>query len=1234
MDISILLPYLERMLEKIKNDKLWKKLFLQTGENILESEHDKGSELFGQLSILFSEKPLKIISQEMKDVNGFRFDDLLKIKMNGVFGKFDLEKDEREKHIDHFISLLTNEIREKDPEFAISLYLKDFREENNAHQEEILGSLGSLHSKFDKQKKENNKNISDIESYLEINVVFDESQQKKVNLDFFNYEDDEFEIRFFEALKNDCIYIKGETVEETIYYILYLLKKKGEENKVLVIRSKEEWNSFDSNIKGKILIPFFYAEEKPAIAGNQIIYVYGKEEINLREPIILEKRKFRNLARKLTELKMDSESVNRIISNTNALFPVLKRRYFKGSCNNPEWVDKIDHYLLIPALLIGTWSENAEDKLFISDLAGEEYYNYISAITNVINSEDPFLIKFESHGKTYYRIANLYEAWEIMSHLINKRILEKFLEFVETIILLDIDPKFDFPEEQHWYINVFEGSSEFSNHLKSGVLRSLIMLNNYNYKIEVNKCVKIILDGINSGKDWFALSEYFNLLIEASPEIVIERIESEIEDYKNTNSSNFMRLFIKEHSNDHFTRNYYINILFGLEKMVFVKKYFSRIIHIIAKLSTFEIDYKIENSPISTLEKVFCAWYQEIDISQEERKKILSQLVKQYPKTWSLIKNILPTRNEGGVYFHLNKPQFLDYQENYAPSNNKNIIETYKLYMHLVLDNSENNLENVSVLFDECLFFEYKLSQKTFEITEKILETASDNAVKFKFYNKLQNIIYKHRHFKNANWAMEEEDINQLEKLFNKIVLENELLKQLYLFNYYSHEVPILNPIPYSENKGLTEQKTLADKLRCEFMEKLENKKDILNYIKLLDKNDSENGEIGRYLPKYYSKNNILDIALINKLDKLDRKRIIAVYLSEINQINPEDIINLVKNEDKNLVSFDVMMIIFNGIKMDSEILQQINKMPDDFKNKFWRQFSYILVEEKEIVQKVIYELLHYNNYLPIFHELYRNDYDISLYIQTLESLSDYLTSNDANEIGDYYILEIFKKIYQQDYEKYKEKIFKLEIKFIKTLSGKVELKMLKKEIERNAANLTELISFAYKKDSRTEIKKELSEEQKIYARNAYSVIACIRFCPFQNTDGSIDYSNLHAWVEEYLENAEKNDQSKIGLKLLGKFLSFSKTGTDEIFPHESIRKIIEEFYSKDLKNGFIDGIIYSRGVYDGTHGVEEQKLAIKYRGFAEDLKEEFVNTSKILYTLSDYYFAEAEEEKKDDIYE
>ena len=304
MDISILLPYIENLMKKIKEDKLWEKLFIKKGESILTSEHDKETELFNQLDLLFSKDNLKKISKNLKNVNGFRFDDLLRNEMNKMFGDFKFEEKEREKYIDQYISLLTDSIRKKDPIFATALFLKEFRkenthqhkemrEENSTQHKEILTGINELNKKFDKQKNEtsiNIKTISDVEKYLEENVNFDESQQKKVNLDFFDYEDDEFETRFYESFNQNCIYIKGETVEETIYYVLYLLRKKGMEDRVLIIYSKEEWDTNNANIKDKILIPFFYTTEKPVIPNNQIIYIFGKKEPDKKSPIILKKR--------------------------------------------------------------------------------------------------------------------------------------------------------------------------------------------------------------------------------------------------------------------------------------------------------------------------------------------------------------------------------------------------------------------------------------------------------------------------------------------------------------------------------------------------------------------------------------------------------------------------------------------------------------------------------------------------------------------------------------------------------------------------------------------------------------------------------------------------------------------------------------------------------------------------------------------------------------------------------
>ena len=107
-----------------------------------------------------------------------------------------------------------------------------------------------------------------------------------LSLDFFELDDERFELCFQKNINKNRVIVVGKSREETTYRILNELlfaeqnqHKKNSDRVVIVIKSQNEWEKLEnSDVTGCILIPFFYAERISTISNNTNIFVYGKDE--------------------------------------------------------------------------------------------------------------------------------------------------------------------------------------------------------------------------------------------------------------------------------------------------------------------------------------------------------------------------------------------------------------------------------------------------------------------------------------------------------------------------------------------------------------------------------------------------------------------------------------------------------------------------------------------------------------------------------------------------------------------------------------------------------------------------------------------------------------------------------------------------------------------------------------------------------------------------------------------
>ncbi|MDD3343405.1 MAG: hypothetical protein PHR87_07515 [Sulfurospirillaceae bacterium] len=122
----------------------------------------------------------------------------------------------------------------------------------------------------------------------------------------------------------------------------------------------------------------------------------------------------------------------------------------------------------------------------------------------------------------------------------------------------------------------------------------------------------------------------------------------------------------------------------------------------------------------------------------------------------------------------------------------------------------------------------------------------------------------------------------------------------------------------------------------------------------------------------------------------------------------------------------------------------------------------------------------------------------------------------------------------------------------------------------------------------------------------------------------------LRDWIIEAKKQFEKLDRVDIGDDQIGKLLSYSPKGKDGLWPHESVRDILEEFLTENMKIGFQIGKQNQRGVTSRAFddgGEQEYELAQKYYDSAEKLVLSYQRTSKILKDLGDNYHLQAKSE-------
>jgi hypothetical protein len=1107
---------------------------------------------------------------------------------------------------------------------------------NDYNSEKVLKKLNEL-MEFMHSYGNLYRTIDEVDQWLKA------STDPSIGLNFFNYEEETFEKQLVQQLANDVIYLKGKTREEVVFYTLFIIKNqaKNREQDTYIIETKENWDALRGKCKDKILIPNFNASVVEIIPDNTNIIIYSDEDyLGNKQPIELNKRILSNMSKMLQNEVKDLLQVNNIVNKSNGLYTTFKRMVFKGKTGYPKWEKHINPSF-IPALLIGSWteSESLADIDVFSKLAKSTYGEYVQSISNMVGGEDPFLLSYKNNRDQTYKLANVEEAWEIAFHLLTPDVITTFKEVIVDV-LTDVAPMYHLPIEEHYRGKIMSKGPKYSDTIKNGIIRSLIMLANNDSKDNhmnigstqrwVDETVQELLDQVDSKEKWFAISEYIPMIAEASPEVTLSVLEREVI----LPNSPLWQLF-EQNSNGFWGRNYYTHILWALEKLLCLEETALRVVKVLAKLAEREVDYAISNSPMSTLHHALCAWLHDINISIDEKIQLTDYLVKQSKIGWKLLELILPDRSPGQAMMSMTKPHYRQFSIKYKLTRRKEIIDTYKAYIEIAIRESKEDLKKWGILFDKFFFFEFGLADDVIVGVNRAIKQCSSDIIKYTFKEKVREILYRHRFYCKSNWAVKEEHLLRIEQeVYDIIQFENKLYDYLHWFT--TDRLILIHPEPYEETQyDYNKERQTLWQMRRDALEEIQKDPNI-TIIGLLNMLSEEHQDGCRGISEIVASEFHGYMPNLSFIDELLDQNQTAAFLAYVGKIYEKEGLQVIRKViEKVEDNHELTVELLNIAEIDKSLLSLVNSCKPIIVTEYWKSLSpYKEIKDETIRLDIWNELLEAKNYpasVTMLNHNYFRDFPkhIELLTKIIMDPGNYNVYRDQNRI-----CKAFQHIYQFDNltEEQHVQVRQLEWSYFHLLKNEITPKFLIHDLKTDPRLMAELIRYAFKSSDGLEEPRRPTENEKRLASQAFSILLELKelkFCPCVDEKDDISVDKLTEWTEQYLKLVDKNKQTDIGQNKLGEYLARSPMGKDGNFPHEAVRKVFENHYSEEIKQGFLSGVKYGRGVVKITNGKEEKELSAQYERYAKAIRIEYPHMADALKKLADYFMRQSVEDRE-----
>lgn len=251
-----------------------------------------------------------------------------------------------------------------------------------------------------------------------------------------------------------------------------------------------------------------------------------------------------------------------------------------------------------------------------------------------------------------------------------------------------------------------------------------------------------------------------------------------------------------------------------------------------------------------------------------------------------------------------------------------------------------------------------------------------------------------------------------------------------------------------------------------------------------------------------------------------------------------------------------------------------------------------------------------------------RKGTQVNIDINLIYTILIQITTEENNEsLRHHHLLETLK--YYQQYSSDINK--KIELEWLYVSFDKFKSINIESHIIDNPNFFVELVSYVYKpRNSKREDEGLTKDQLENRANNAWKILRKINLFSDHIQEKSLNSDYLISWINQARIRFKEVDREIIGDCNIGQVLSYSPDGEDSIWPHETVRKVLEVVLNEKIENDFLVGKQNQRGIIlRDKGGTQEYALAVKYKDDAQKIKFTYPKTSALLSKLAKRYEAD-----------
>lgn len=1027
------------------------------------------------------------------------------------------------------------------------------------------------------------------------------------------------------------IAVRAETRQEAIAVFLASVSRLPADirdtifARTIIIDDPSLWRSFNISQPGLVLVANFERGAIPIISGesrNRVIVPLSHSDRDHPNSITVPRLSSEVASEVLMKAGFDQERA-RVLALGARLSLMAFRRSISRSrlSSDPQWSKPEIAREIVPLLMAGAWDDVEEgDREQLEALANTSYDNVSNIAVRWANEPDPPLRRIG----TVWTISSKEDAWQ---HLL-RYLVEDDLQRLETSVLNVLgtpNPKYELQAEDRWQAAFLGKRAPHSDELTRGLAETLAVIGAWHEQIlnltgidagrRVDAVVGRLLGQANDEEYlWASLSPLLPLLGEASPDVFLAAVENGID----TEPSIIAKLFSEE-GDPIFTSSPHTGLLWALEVISWSSEWLGLTAGILAKLTRLDPGGRLANRPFRSLRAVFLPWLPQTSVSLDARLRVIDRLrASETEVSWKLMLDLLPQQHDHSS--HTATPKWRPWRIEPIPDQ---IPPEYPVAIGEIskrlLEDAKADPTRLVALVQRFTSFSGDQREEILAIIREVPVDSMEVESRVELWSALREFISRHRSFPDAQWSLSEEWLEPLANIYSRVEPEDPLQKTEWLF---TADPKLIEGTRGDWRMNLQE----IERARKDAVTQLHRSAG-LDAILVLAGRSERPDAVGFSLGSSDLITNEDDFMQ----DHLASPEDIIAKLSRgfvLGRISLRGIDWAVESIDRlrPSLSCDQIAVLLTSMPPEEATFDLVEQQDTDTQAAYWQSVQNYSIKDHLVNIAARKMIDHGKPYSAIdLMGFFSNDPDVLDHELVAEALEVALhtkaeTDHPMTTFG-YHVAELLTMV-ERGGEVDERRIAALEWAYLPLFGSKDRRPaVLHRELARAPEFFVEVIRLAYRGDS--EEPRALSQEDQNRATNAYLLLDSWKTIPSTQNGEVIDLSALKNWVLKARELLSEHGRLGIGDEIIGKMLSAAPVGQDGIWPHESVRIVVEEIGSDEIEKGLELGVFNSRGVtsrgpYEG--GNQERDLVENYTHYTEALADEYPRTAAVLRRLAETF--------------